>query len=85
MISVEQLGMFAAELFLLQVDELAERHPQDRVGLHGGQAIDVGHAALVLEHRVKPSSPRARSIMLAGHCDAHQADLGLGLRLASRG
>ena len=32
---VEQLVVLVAELFLLQVDQLAERHPHDRVGLHG--------------------------------------------------
>jgi hypothetical protein len=27
--------LVADQLFLLEVDQLAERHPQDRVGLHG--------------------------------------------------
>ena len=32
---VEQLVILVAELFLFQVDQLAERHAQDRVGLDG--------------------------------------------------
>ena len=31
-----------AELFLLQVDQLAQRHPQDGVGLHGRQRVGLG-------------------------------------------
>ena len=76
---LEQLGMLVAQLLLLQIDELTERHPQDRVGLHGGEAIFIGHAALVLKDAKTfgaqgPLHHRGRS------GDAHQADLGLGQR-----
>ena len=50
-ISLEQLRVLVAELFLLEVDQLAERHLQDRVGLHGRERVVLGHAALVLELR----------------------------------
>ena len=32
----EQLVMLAGQLFLFQIDELAQRHFQNGVGLHGG-------------------------------------------------
>ena len=35
----QQLPVFAAQLFLFEVDQLAERHAQDGIGLHGGQRV----------------------------------------------
>ena len=49
-ISSSRFVMLAAELFLLQIDQLAERHPQNGVGLHGGERVGLAHAALLLEH-----------------------------------
>ena len=45
---LEQLRVLVDELFLLEIDELAERHLQDRVGLHGRERIFLGDAALLL-------------------------------------
>ena len=47
---VEQLVILAGQLFLLQVDQLAQRHPQDGVGLHRRERVGVAHAALALEN-----------------------------------
>src|SRR5690554_2611352 len=45
---LKQLLVFAAQLFLLQIDQLAERHPQNRVGLDCRERIGVANAALLL-------------------------------------
>ena len=42
-------GVLVGELFLLEVDQLAERHPEDRVGLDGRERVLLGDAALFLE------------------------------------
>jgi hypothetical protein len=52
MISCQQLRVLVAELLLLEVDQLAERHPQDGVGLHRGERVLFGNAPFGLELRV---------------------------------
>ena len=71
-ISSSSLLILAAELFLLQVDQLAERHPQDGVGLDRRERVGLAHAALRLEHgkavvAQRPLHHRGRRL------DAHQA------------
>ena len=43
---VEQIAIFAGQLLLLEIDQLAERHAEDGVGLHGGERVALGVAAL---------------------------------------
>ena len=43
------LRVLVDEFFLLQIDELAERHLQNGVGLHGRERVFLCHAALLLE------------------------------------
>ena len=79
-ISLEQLGVLVDELFLLEIDELAERHLQDRVGLHGRERIFLGDAALLLE--LGEADVAERPLQQGGRrLDLHQPLFGLGLRL----
>ena len=39
---LQQLAMLAGELFLLQIDQLAEGHAQDGVGLDGRERVELG-------------------------------------------
>ena len=77
---VEQFGVFRAELLLLQVDQLTERHPQDGVGLDGRERVSVRLAAsFVCEVGVAGVAQgalhqRGRAL------DRHQPGLRLGLR-----
>ena len=76
---LEQLCVLAAEFFLLQVDQLAERHSQNGVGLHGGERVGSAHAAFLLEHGEAGVAQGSLHHGRRGF-DAHQAGLGLGLR-----
>ena len=77
--------MLAAELFLLEIDQLAERHLQDRVGLHGGERVGLAHAALVAGTRrsrrrpgraasARPALRSPISRALASACVGRRAD-----------
>jgi len=69
-----------SEPLLFEVDQLAQRHSQDRVGLDGGQRIAVSGAALLLEH-LKAFVAQGPRHHRRGTLDAHDPHLGLGLRL----
>ena len=77
---VEQLAVLAGQLFLLQVDQLAQRHPQDRVGLHRRERVGLAHAALALKDG-EAVVAQARCIIAAGASMPIKPGLGLGLRL----
>ena len=77
---LEQLGVLVDELFLLEIDELAERHLQDRVGLHGRERILVGDAALLLVLAEADVAERALQHG-GGRLDRDEPLFGLGLRL----
>ena len=47
---LQQLAMLAGQLLLLQVDQLAERHSQDGVGLDGRERVELACAAFFDEH-----------------------------------
>ena len=77
---LEQLRVLVDELFLLEVDELAERHLQDRVGLHGRERILLGHAALLLI--LGEADVAQRPLQHGGRrLDRHERFFRLGLRL----
>ena len=48
---LQQFAVFARELLLLQIHELAKREPQNRIGLHRREPIHVGDASLFLHDR----------------------------------
>ncbi len=77
----QQLRVLVGELLLLEIHQLAERHPQDRVGLHGRERIFFGHAAFRLELHV-PFVARAPVASIgAGVLISISALFRLGLRL----
>ena len=59
--------MLVAQPLLFQVDQLAQRHLQDRVGLDGGQRVGRRPRRVPAGTAAKPVSPSARAIMAAGH------------------
>ena len=71
--------MLVGELLLLEVDQLAERHPQDGVGLDGRERVLLGDAALLLELGEALVAQRPLQHR-GGRLDRHQPLLGLGLR-----
>ena len=78
----EQFLVLVDQLLLFEIDQLAERHAQDRIGLHGGQRVSVGLAPFLLEQ----CESRRRPVLAASSrraFDSHQTDF--GLRLSSRG
>ena len=72
--------MLLAQSFLFKVDQLAQRHFQDRVGLHAGKVVIGGLAPFVLED-VETFFAQRTLHHGCGALDAHQADLGFGLSL----
>ena len=80
-ISLEQLRVLVDELFLLEVDQLAERHLQDRFGLHGRERVVLGDAAFVLELARSRRRPAPAAACAAGVLICISRFFGLGLRL----
>ena len=72
--------MLVAQLFLLQVDQLAEGHSQDGVGLDRREGIFFADAAFLLEDH-KTLVAQGTLHHRAGAADFHQPQLGLGLSL----
>ena len=57
----QQFAVLVGEPLLLEVDQLTEGHPQNGVGLHGSEAIDLSYAAIGVEtlrsrHRPGPAA-----------------------------
>ena len=71
--------MFAGKLLLLEIHQLPQRQPQDRIGLHWRKAVGLGHSPLRLQHReaVGPQGPLQKRCR---RLDVGQPLLGLGLR-----
>lgn len=76
---VEQLLMLRAELLLFEVHQLTERHPQNGVGLHGGQRVRIAHASLGCED-LESLVAQGAWHEHRGSLDAHQPGFRLGLR-----
>ena len=77
---LQEFGMFAAELLLFEVDQLAQGHLQDRVGLDRCERIVLADPAFLLqqgESLVAQGAPQHGGRGL----DLHQPLLRLGLRL----
>ena len=74
-ISLEQLGVLVGELFLLEIDQLAERHLAGWRRPARRERVVLGDAALLLELGEARRRPSARCIRAAGVLIAHQRAL----------
>ena len=76
----QQVAVLVAELLLFEIDQLAQGHAEDGVGLDRSERIIFGRSALLLKDR-EPALAEGASEHRRRALDLHQAILGLGLRL----
>ena len=75
----QQAAVLLGQTLLFQVDQLAEGHAQDRIGLDRGQRVRIRFAAFFLEQlEARVAQRPLHHGSRAGN--PHQADLGVGLR-----